>query len=206
MFRILRSRSANLLLRPHRPAQVHQIYTWSATGMLLLKSESETTLRRHRSERNELCCHSSSIVISCTYGNIRSYTIPPATTGTYAEPSQPPILNPNSKNACKSFSRLHSSFIAFVKALPDIWPAFRMLAISESDLKTRSSFIIGLSDFRELDLRSFAIESLLDVVLNKKREIEAEVVGFAAKSVKISEAPLTIGGNRSTIVPTSPVY
>lgn len=66
--------------------------------------------------------------------------------------------------------------------------------------------MIGLRGFRELDSRALANVSLLGEALNKKREGEAEAVVFAVRSVKTSEAPLTIGYNRSTILPISPVY
>lgn len=65
--------------------------------------------------------------------------------------------------------------------------------------------MIGLRGFRELELRALAIVSLAGDESDKNRESETQAVGFVDRSVKTSEAPLTIGDSRSTIAPISPV-
>ena len=135
---------------------------------------------------------------------ISSSTFPPATTGTYAELSQPLRLNRYSKKAARSFSEVQSLPIASVNARPEAWPAFRMLVISASLLIFRTSFIELLRGLTATWLRSLDKPSALEIRLEKIR-VKADVgAALKARSVWTSEASATIGESSFSTLLISP--
>ena len=74
-------------------------------------------------------------------------TLPPATTGMYADVSHPRCLNWYSIKFIKSLSYSHFIFIAWEKARPDARPMLRISVISASLLKARRSWRRSFNGF-----------------------------------------------------------
>lgn len=70
-----------------------------------------------------------------------------------------------------------------VNARPEAWPAFRMLAISASLLKARTSLIMSRRGWSLLEGRRLAKPSALDVELKRKRDKTVEGAGERGMSV-----------------------
>jgi hypothetical protein len=138
------------------------------------------------------------VLDGCQWGGLcgvaRGGTLPPATTGTYAEASHPLTLKSYSSLFCKSLSSVQLCLIAFVNARPDAWPAFRILAISASLLMARRSFMRGFREWILFEGSRPARPSSLVFELGRKRDRKVVGGDFRSMSVYTEEAEETMGG------------